>query len=107
METLKILISYFSDTGNTAKVALAILDQGLSERHEVHHIEIRKSSPEKLKAYDLIFMGAPCHDADLAGPIKQLLEQIPNSSTFKLAGCVTHESYSPDEVEREREVFIQ
>jgi hypothetical protein len=36
-----------------------------------------------------VFLGSPCHDADLASPIKRFLEQIPIPSTFKLVGLQT------------------
>jgi flavodoxin len=33
---MKILIAYFSETGNTAKIAQAIYEEVLSQGHEVH-----------------------------------------------------------------------
>ena len=86
---MKILIAYFSETGNTAKIAQAIYEEVLSQGHEVHLREISNISKNILNAYDLVFLGSPCHDADLASPIKRFLEQIPIPSTFKLVGLQT------------------
>lgn len=102
---MKILTAYFSETGNTARVAQAINDQMLSQGQDVHLRELGTINPETLNDYDLVFLGSPCHDADLAMPVKQFLEQIPVSSTFKLGGFATHASYTPAGGEREREVF--
>ena len=86
---MKILIAYFSETGNTAKIAQAIYEEVFSQGHEVHLREISNISKNILNAYDLVFLGSPCHDADLASPIKRFLEQIPIPSTFKLVGLQT------------------
>ena len=45
-----------------------------------------------------------CHDADLARPVKALLEQMPSSPVFKLAGFVTHASYLPEGGDWEEQV---
>ena len=63
-----------------------------------------KSQPDTLTAYDLVFLGSACHDADLARPVKQILEQIPTSPAFKLAGFATHASYTPEGGDRERQI---
>jgi flavodoxin len=107
MENTKILIAYYSETGNTIKVAQAIHEEIMSQRHEVHLMEISKIAPDDLNTYDLVFLGSPCHDANLARPVKHFLEQIPTSSSLKLGGFVTHASYTPTGGERQREVFNQ
>jgi hypothetical protein len=56
--------------------------------------------------YDLVFLGSACHDADLARPIKEFLERISVSPTFKLAGFVTHASYTPEGGEREQQMLV-
>jgi flavodoxin I len=104
---VKILVAYYSETGNTAKIAHAICE-GLSNKgHVADLLELAdaahpgKVAPDKLNAYDLVFLGSACHDADLARPVKQILEQIPASPAFKLAGFVTHASYTPEGGEKE------
>jgi hypothetical protein len=60
-------------------------------------------APDALNAYDLVFLGSACHDADLARPVKQILERIHISPAFKLAGFVTHASYTPEGGHREQQ----
>lgn len=102
---MNILVACFSQTGNTAKVARAICDEELSQGHKVHLKRIAEITPDTLNDYDLVFLGSACHDADLAKPVKRVLEGIASSPPFKLAGFVTHAAYTPEGGEREREVY--
>jgi flavodoxin I len=53
---LKILITYYSNTGNTEKVAKSIRE-GLEDK-EVDLIPIENINPLNLKKYDVIFLGS-------------------------------------------------
>jgi flavorubredoxin len=107
---MRILVAYYSETGNTAKIARAIGEGLLAEGHEVALAEVPDAqisgerAPDTLNAYDVIFLGSACHDADLARPVKEILGRLPVSPAFKLAGFVTHASYTPDDGERGREL---
>ena len=101
---MKVLIAYYSETGNTAQVAQAIGEEIRSQGHEVCLGEIGAITADTLSAYDLVFLGSACHDADLATPVKQILDQIPASPSFKLAGFATHASDTPEGGERQREL---
>ncbi len=101
---MKILIAYFSQTGNTEQVARAIHEEVLSGGHEAHLKRINEIASDSLNVYDLVFLGSACHDADLARPAKRILEGIAHSPTFKLAGFVTHATYLPEGGERERKI---
>jgi flavodoxin len=101
---MKVLIAYYSETGNTAQVAQAIGEEMASQEHEVCLREVGAITADTLTAYDLVFLGSACHDADLAGPVKQILDQIPTSPTFKLAGFATHASHTPEGGDRQREL---
>jgi len=92
---MKVLIAYYSQTGNTAKVARAIYEEVASQGHEVHLREIGEIRSADLNAYDLVLLGSACHDTDLAGPAKGILEGITNAPSFKLAGFVTHATLMP------------
>ncbi len=64
---MKILITYFSNTGNTEKVANAI-----KESLEGHHVELKKVDniiAESLKDYNLVFLGSGIY----AGKIKKTI----------------------------------
>ena len=101
---MKVLIAYYSETGNTAQVAQAIGEEIQSQGYEVHLRDLGEIAPDTLTAYGLVFLGSACHDADLARPVKQIIEQIPTSPTLKLAGFATHASYTPEGGDRERQV---
>ena len=101
---MKILIAYFTETGNTAKVARAIYKEASSLGHEVHLKTVDQITSDSLITYDLVFLGSACHDADLAKPVKQILEGIASSPPFKLAGFATHATYTPKGGQREREM---
>ncbi len=102
---MNTLIAYFSQTGNTAKVARAIYEEALSQGHEVHLKKIAEITSNSLDAYDLVFLGSACHDSDLAQPIKRVLEGIASLPPFKLAGFATHATQMPEGGEREQELY--
>ena len=76
---MRILIAYFSQTGNTAQVARAIKEAISAQGHDVDLEEVGAVAADELNAYDLLFMGSACHDTDLARPAKQLLATRPCS----------------------------
>jgi len=90
---VKVLVVYYSETGNTEKVARAIADE-VSRDHQVHLKKLNEVTAGSLSNYDLVFLGSACHDADLTTPVKGLLEAIPNAPKFKLAGFFTHATYT-------------
>ena len=111
MNQLKVLITHFSQTGNTAQIARAISQEVSSRGHEVDLREIDQVTAESLNDYDLVYLGSACHDTDLAQPAKRLLEGIGDSpghtvfATFKLAGFVTHATYMPQGGERAQALY--
>lgn len=101
---MKILVAAYSETGNTAKIADAIGEELAAKGHQVDIIQFGDVAAEALNAYDLVFLGSACHDADLARPVKEFLAQVPASPAFKLAGFVTHASYTPEGGDREQQI---
>lgn len=93
---MKALVVYFSQTGNTQMIAEAI-HETIATRREADISTVRKVKPDTLNDYDLLVVGAPCHDSDLALPVKGFLEKLPESPSFKLAGFFTHATYTSDE----------
>lgn len=91
----KILVVYYSETGNTEKVAKAIYD-AVSKEHTTLLKRIDEINADRLNDYDLVFVGSPCHGGDLAPPAKTLLKTIPESPKFKLAGFFTHSCPTED-----------
>ena len=103
---MNILVAYYSETGNTKKVAEA-LHEAASVKANVELSKIQDVSPDSLSRYDLLFLGSACHDADLARPFKRFLEHLPKNPRFKLAGFFTHATYTPEITERRRDLFEQ
>jgi len=92
---MKTLVLYYSLSGRTKTVAEAIYAVAKKET-DAELSELKDFTGDQLDNYDLVFVGAPCHDSDIAKPIKQLLENVPKNTQFKLACFVTH-SCSPPE----------
>jgi flavodoxin len=102
---MKVLITYFSQTGNTAQIARSIQQEVSSRGHEVDLREIGQVTVDVLSEYDLVFLGSACHDTDLARPAVRLLKRVGDSPAFKLAGFCTHATYMPEGSERARELY--
>ena len=96
---MKILITYFSQTGNTEKIAKAIHEVS-SKNHESTLKKLKKVKIEELEDYDLVFIGSPCHDSDLAKPALRFLKKIPDSPKYAIAGFYTHSTFLPEGDER-------
>ena len=101
---MKILVAYFTQTGNTKVIAEAIHEEVLSRGNDASLVCVEKLAPGKLDDYDLVFLGSACHDTDLARPVKSLLSKMTPSPPFCLAGFVTHATYLPQGGERQRKL---
>jgi flavodoxin I len=101
---LKVLVAYYSETGNTEKIARAIYEEA-SKDHESDLKKIKEVTADTLNSYDLVFLGSACHSADLAAPVKRILEALPKSPKFKLAGFFTHSVPCPEGNARTRDLF--
>ena len=88
-QKMKILITYYSDTGNTEKIAKAIRD-ALAE-HDVDLMHVKDANPETLKAYDLIFLGSGIYAFNVHRKVKTLIKKAPQLPS-KFAFFYTHES---------------
>ena len=98
---MKILIAFYSQTGNTEKIARAI-DAEISSSHETAMIKNDALDAAAFTGYDLVFLGSPCHAGTLSAPIRELLSELPENPGFHLAGFITHASaaYSRTDYER-------
>jgi flavodoxin I len=88
---MKILIAYLSQTGNTEKIARAVQNE-LSTAHQVDLARIDTIEPDIAGAYNLVFVGSPCHAGDLSAQAKSYLTGLPQQGAFALAGFITHSS---------------
>ena len=104
-DTLKVLTVYYSESGQTEKIA-KILHEEISKKHES---VLKKLSEMKMKTitdYNLVFIGSPCHSSDLARPIKKFLSKLPENAKFKMVGFFTHSCYTKEENEKLYEEWV-
>ena len=101
---MKVLIAYYSETGNTEKIAHAVQEEVAGE-HDVQCSKIADVTADDLRDVGLLFLGAPCHGSDLAKPLRKFLAGLPESPGFKVAGFFTHATYAPDEHAGGKEIF--
>lgn len=76
---MKILITYFSQTGNTKKVAQAISEYFQEENHQVTCISILENI-SNFHQYDIIGIGSPTFECHAPTPIKTFIKSLPNLS---------------------------
>ena len=92
---MKILTLYYSETGQTEKIAKAI-HSSIPEDHEKDIKKLAEISASELAEFDLVFIGTPCHSSDLAKKVIKFLNEVNPNPKFKLAGFLTHASYGAD-----------
>lgn len=90
----KTLVTYFSHTGNTKKIAEAIHDTLQGEK-EIKPVD----EAQELDGYGLIFIGFPVHSHGVPLKIERLLKRIPSGK--KIALFSTHGSITGSRLSRE------
>jgi len=71
----KILIVYYSHTGNTEKMARAIAEGART----VQGVEVelkRHETPQRLMNFDAVLIGAPTYHHDMTSSVKKFLEEV-------------------------------
>jgi len=71
----KVLICYYSKTGNTEKMAQIIADVMKREDLAVHLRRVEDTKVNDLLDYDCIVLGSPTYYGSMAWPIKKLLDE--------------------------------
>jgi flavodoxin len=90
----KVLITYFSLTGNTKKVAEAIFEAIKGEK-----ILLPISEVQETETYDLLFVGFPVHSHSTPYKVEAFLRQLPPGK--KVALFSTHGSLTGGELSRQ------
>ena len=80
---MKVLITVFSQSGNTEKIAKAIWAEA-SLVHEADCKKLEDVSAGDLAGYDFIFIGSPLHAGNLAAPVREFLTNIEAGSFTKI-----------------------
>jgi flavodoxin len=99
---MKVLVTYFSQTGNTEKIAKAICEEAARD-NEADLKKLKDVNPGDVAGYDFILIGSPLHSGGLAEPVKEFLAGIQASSGQKMAGFITH--FAPAYPEQAMDVF--
>ncbi len=87
---MKILITYFSNTGNTEKVAYSI-KEGLKE-NEVDLIPVKDVDASKITAYDLVLLGSGIYASRIDKSLINLVKEAAPNLPSKFAYFCTHAS---------------
>jgi flavodoxin len=87
---MRVLVTYFSKSGNTKKIAEHIYAILKSKDHHVDMCSYDKINEMDLFGYDLYFIGSPCHSNDVVKPIKNVIDKLTLVKKAKIFGFVTH-----------------
>ena len=104
---LQITVAVYSETGNTQQVAGAIARAAEAEGHAVRLIDVSRLPQEGLGGGDLLFLGSTCHSADLAAPVREALEALPDDASLCVAGFVTHSTWTPSDDPAKQALYEQ
>jgi flavodoxin/ferredoxin len=74
---MEVTMIYFSQTGNTRKVAEAMADTFRDLGHSARTISLAKATPEDATTGDLLGVGSPCFTGQAPTPIKDFLRALP------------------------------
>ena len=83
---MKALVTYYSETGNTERIAKAIYEGIGKEQKEM----IPLDEVGDVTNYEVIFLGFPVHASSVPGKVQQFLKDIPDGK--KVAIFATHGS---------------
>jgi flavodoxin len=83
---MKTLVTYYSESGNTEKLAEAIYEGLEATENEIAQI----SEAKNFEDYDVIFVGFPVHGSSVPPKVEKCLKRIPEGKMLALFG--THGS---------------
>jgi len=101
---MKVLVTYFSQSGNTEKIAKAIFEEA-TKTSDADLKKLEELTPAMLVEYDCIFMGSPLHSGSLADPVKKCLGGLKSTSGQQMAGFITH--MAPAYPEQDMDAFAE
>ncbi len=101
---MNVLVTYFSQSGNTEKIANAICEEA-AKASDADLKKLEELTPDMVAEYDCIFIGSPLHSGSLAAPVKECLGVLKETSGQQLAGFITH--MAPAYPEQDMEAFAE
>jgi len=90
------LVTYFTQTGNTKKVAESIYENIEGDKQIM---PVREAQKEAIEDYDLIFIGFPVHSHGVPFAMESFIKKIPPDK--KIAFFSTHGSLTGGRLSRE------
>ena len=72
----KAIVVYYSRSGNTKEMAEIIADSMNQSDLKTECRSVEKVTPDELVEYDAIAIGSPTYYGQMAGPIKQLIDDL-------------------------------
>lgn len=89
---MKILVTYYSGTGNTERIAKAIKNALVDQ--DVDLFPVKEVDPSSLKSYDLVFLGSGIYGFNVNRKVTSLIKKSENLPS-KFAYFYTHQSFTP------------
>ena len=74
---MNVTMVYFSQTGNTRKVAEAMAVAFRESGHDTRTVSLQKATPEDAATSDILGVGSPCFTGQAPTPIKEYLSALP------------------------------
>lgn len=71
----KVLVCYYSKTGNTEKMARTITEVMRKKEHLVDLKKVEETKVEEFTDYDCLILGSPTYYGSMAWPLKKLLDE--------------------------------
>jgi flavodoxin len=105
---MKVLVIYYSQTGNTEKIASAIYQEA-SQNNDAVLKKIDEIEYDSLSEYDHVFIGSPIYAGSVAKEIKEFLKKLPQLPKLKLAGFITHSApaYPQQTLDQMTHTFVE
>jgi flavodoxin len=101
---MKLLVTYFSQSSNTEKIANAIWEEAAT-CSDADLKKLEELTPDLVAEYDCVFMGSPLHAGSLAAPVKECLSVLKSTSGQQMAGFITH--MAPAYPEQDMDAFAE
>ncbi len=74
---MKVTIIYFSQTGNTRKVARSMAEVFEAKEFSPKLVAFKKVTHNDFTDADIIGIGAPCFESQAPSPVKEILHTLP------------------------------
>ena len=88
---MKVLISYFTLSGNTEIIAKKI-NEALIPKNNVSLKKIEDTQIEDIEKCSLLFIGFPCHANNIPAAIKDFFKNNLSDTQVDIVGFITHSS---------------